>query len=199
MIKKHLLGIIILLVILLGLLSLSAYAQEQCIIVKLLIIQGVTLERDAFDAKLTLKNELTENDLTNIKINIEFKDSEGNIVNDLFFVKPTYVGYQNKKHRQIFLGRDIAEDRNCGEEVAGAIDKEVKEIVEKCYQTAQHLLEENKGILAHLAKLLMEKETLEGEELKKVLDEVVGERAEVRSQKSEVRCQGVKESISNQL
>ena len=81
-----------------------------------------------------------------------------------------------KKHRQIFLGRDISEDRNYGEEVAGAIDKEVRRVVEECYQTAQHLLEENKGVLANLANLLMEKETLEGEELKKVLDEVVGEK-----------------------
>lgn len=77
-----------------------------------------------------------------------------------------------KKHQQIFLGRDIVEDRNYSEEIASLIDREVKKIVEESYNRAKKILEENRGRLTKLAKLLIEKETLEGEILEKTLEEI---------------------------
>ena len=65
------------------------------------------------------------------------------------------------KEEQVFLGRDIARDRNYSEAVAYAIDKESKRIIDECYQKAQNLLRQNIEKLHAIAEALMEKETLE--------------------------------------
>lgn len=75
-----------------------------------------------------------------------------------------------KKHKQVFLGRDISEDRNYGEEVASIIDSEIKGIISECYRKAEKILMENKEKLQSIARVLIEKETLEGEELDKILN-----------------------------
>jgi len=74
------------------------------------------------------------------------------------------------KQEQVFLGRDIARDRNYSEEVAAAIDREVRHIVTACYDRAKTLLEENRGKLDLIAGTLIEKETLEGDELEALLN-----------------------------
>nr|WP_245574300.1 ATP-dependent zinc metalloprotease FtsH [Desulfovirgula thermocuniculi] len=63
-----------------------------------------------------------------------------------------------------FLGRDLARDRNYSEEVASAIDKEVRRIIEGCYNRARELLEKHMDTLHLVANTLFEKETLEAEE-----------------------------------
>lgn len=68
------------------------------------------------------------------------------------------------KQETPFLGRDLSRDRNYGEEVAAAIDKEVHHIVERNYKRAMDLLEKHLDTLHLIAETLMEKETLEGEE-----------------------------------
>ncbi|MHB8126025.1 MAG: ATP-dependent zinc metalloprotease FtsH [Desulfitobacteriaceae bacterium] len=65
------------------------------------------------------------------------------------------------KEEQVFLGRDIARDRNYSDSVAYAIDKECKRIIDECYQKAQNLLCQNIDKLHAIAEALMEKETLE--------------------------------------
>jgi cell division protease FtsH len=75
-----------------------------------------------------------------------------------------------KKDRQIFLGRDIAEMKDYGEETADAIDKEVISIVDECHGRAKKLLTENRDKLEAIAKKLIEKETLDGEELEKTFN-----------------------------
>jgi len=72
-----------------------------------------------------------------------------------------------KKDRQIFLGRDIAEMKDYGEETADLIDKEVISIVEDCHVRAKKIVSQNKKSLVSLAEKLIEKETLEGDELEK--------------------------------
>lgn len=69
-----------------------------------------------------------------------------------------------RKQETIFLGRDLARDRNYGEEVAAAIDKEVRRMIESCYNRAKELLEKHIDTLHLVAKTLFEKETLEAEE-----------------------------------
>jgi len=69
-----------------------------------------------------------------------------------------------------FLGRDIARDRNYSEEVAAAIDREVRRVVTECHETASRLLRENRDRLERLASSLIEKESLEGAELEELLE-----------------------------
>jgi cell division protease FtsH len=69
-----------------------------------------------------------------------------------------------RKHEEIFLGRDISEDRDYSEEVAYAIDQEVKLIIDACYAKAKEILTENKELLDKIAGILLERETLDGKE-----------------------------------
>lgn len=74
-----------------------------------------------------------------------------------------------KRHDQIFLGRDIAEERNYSEETARIIDEEVKTIVDTCYDTAIQKLTANRDKLDLLAAKLIEKETLYENEVSELL------------------------------
>ncbi|MGO0121686.1 ATP-dependent zinc metalloprotease FtsH [Desulfothermobacter acidiphilus] len=74
------------------------------------------------------------------------------------------------KHDTPFLGRDLARDRNYSEEVASAIDREVRRIVESCHERAKNLLIENKEKLELVARALFEKETLEAEEFQALME-----------------------------
>lgn len=72
---------------------------------------------------------------------------------------------------EVFIGRDLAHTRNYGEEVAGTIDKEIRRIVENAYVEAQRLLNENLEVLHKVAKLLIEKEKITGEEFRETFDD----------------------------
>ncbi len=74
-----------------------------------------------------------------------------------------------KHDDMVFLGREISEQRDYGEETANAIDAEVKRIVTEGYESAVKTLTEHRDLLDKLAEGLLEYETLEGEELYKVL------------------------------
>ena len=76
-----------------------------------------------------------------------------------------------KKHEQVFLGRDIVEERNYSEEVASQIDTEVRSIIDTCYANAYHLLETNIDKLHRLAETLLEKETIEADEVERLLSD----------------------------
>jgi cell division protease FtsH len=69
-----------------------------------------------------------------------------------------------------FLGRDLARDRSFSEEVAAAIDREINHIVTSCYQKAVQILREHRDKLDDLAARLLDKETIEGEELDEILN-----------------------------
>ena len=69
-----------------------------------------------------------------------------------------------KKEEMIFLGREISEQRNYSDEVAAKIDAEVREIIDRAYDRAKAALNEQREVLDRLAALLIEKETIEGEE-----------------------------------
>ncbi len=73
------------------------------------------------------------------------------------------------KEDLVFLGRDIARDRNYSEEVAAAIDKEVRTLVTRCYERAKEYLEKHRDSLERIANALIEKETLEAQELEQLL------------------------------
>jgi cell division protease FtsH len=69
----------------------------------------------------------------------------------------------------VFLGRDIMEEKNYSEETARLIDEEVKKIVDESYTKAKSLLQQNLDKLKILSNVLLEKEVLSGEEVKRVL------------------------------
>ena len=74
------------------------------------------------------------------------------------------------KSEEVFLGRDLGRTRNYSEEVAAEIDREIKRIIEEAYKRAESLLRGNIEKLHRVAKALIEREKLNGEELEKVFN-----------------------------
>ncbi len=75
------------------------------------------------------------------------------------------------KREEIFLGRDIAEDRNYSEEIAYAIDQEVKAIIDACYARARDILRERRALMDKIAGVLLEREILDGSEFEALMNE----------------------------
>jgi cell division protease FtsH len=69
----------------------------------------------------------------------------------------------------VFLGRDLFEEKNYSDETARMIDEEVKRIVDESYASAKKILEQNRDKLKLLSDKLLEKEVLDGEEVKRLL------------------------------
>jgi cell division protease FtsH len=69
----------------------------------------------------------------------------------------------------MFLGRDIAAERDFSEETAATIDEEVSQLVEEAYRRATAVLNDNRSVLDELAEMLVEKETVDAEELQELL------------------------------
>ena len=75
-----------------------------------------------------------------------------------------------KENELIFLGKELGEERNYSEKTADLIDAEVKKIVESCYEKAKRVIKNQIKVTQLVAETLKDKETLQGEELKKFLD-----------------------------
>jgi len=73
------------------------------------------------------------------------------------------------RQEQIFLGRDLYEEKNYSDQTALVIDQEVKRIVDECYNRAKQALIDNKDKLTALATKLLEKEVLDVKEVKELL------------------------------
>ena len=73
-----------------------------------------------------------------------------------------------RKHHQVFLGRDIGEEKNYSDETAEFIDNEVSSIINSAFKHAKELLEDNKDRLIKLAEALLEKEVLSAQEARDV-------------------------------
>ena len=76
-----------------------------------------------------------------------------------------------KSQEQVFLGRDFSRERNYSEEVAYAIDQEVRRLIEDAYKGTEEILKENIEKLHLIASALLERETLEGEEVEQLISE----------------------------
>ncbi|TYL09912.1 ATP-dependent zinc metalloprotease FtsH [Moorella thermoacetica] len=75
-----------------------------------------------------------------------------------------------RRQETVFLGRDIARDRNYSEAVAFSIDKEARHIIDECYNRAKEMLQKHLAELHLVARALMEKETLEAEEFTAIIE-----------------------------
>ena len=74
-----------------------------------------------------------------------------------------------RQQGNMFLGRDIAAERDFSEETAAAIDDEVRNLVDQAYRRAKAVLVQNRQVLDQLAGMLIEKETVDAEELQELL------------------------------
>ncbi len=103
-----------------------------------------------------------------------------------------------RREEQIFLGRDIARHQDYSEDTALRIDQEVKRIVEQNYARARHILTEHRPPLQRVAEALLEREVLDAEDVRMLVeglplkpresvDEVAPERAEAKEPKEKER------------
>ncbi|MEH1839394.1 MAG: ATP-dependent zinc metalloprotease FtsH3 [Nostoc sp.] len=74
-----------------------------------------------------------------------------------------------RQQGNMFLGRDIMSERDFSEETAAAIDEEVRKLVDVAYTRAKEVLVGNRHILDQLAQMLVDKETVDAEELQEIL------------------------------
>lgn len=70
----------------------------------------------------------------------------------------------------VFLGRDYLKDKNFSDQIALEIDKEVRDIVLNCFETATNTLKNNRELLDNIAKYLLEYETLTKENIQEILE-----------------------------
>ncbi len=74
-----------------------------------------------------------------------------------------------KKEEQIFLGREIAQHRDFSEETAIRIDEQVKKIITAQYERAKSIIEDNRDTMVRLAECLLERESLDGVEIRRIV------------------------------
>ncbi len=149
---------------------------------------GYTLQLPAEDRFLASKNELTNNICVllggRVTEEITFGDITTGASNDLeratqiarsmvmqygmSALGPVVLGRQR---HEVFLGRDIGEDRNYSDQIAFSIDEEVRKILEDCYLHVKKILTENSDKLKLVAETLLEREVMDGDELAVLLGE----------------------------
>lgn len=81
-----------------------------------------------------------------------------------------------KSEEHVFMGKDFGHARDFSEEIAADIDKEVKKIVDDCYNNAKKLLEENKDMLEYISKKLLEEETIDEKDFVVLMEKVRADR-----------------------
>ncbi|MEA5620266.1 ATP-dependent zinc metalloprotease FtsH3 [Cronbergia sp. UHCC 0137] len=74
-----------------------------------------------------------------------------------------------RQQGNMFLGRDIMSERDFSEETAAAIDEEVRKLVDAAYIRAKEVLVNNRQVLDQIAQMLVEKETVDADELQEIL------------------------------
>jgi cell division protease FtsH len=75
-----------------------------------------------------------------------------------------------KKEEQIFLGREINQHRDFSEETAQHIDQQVRQLVDAGYQSAVQILSNNKDIMHRMSAALLEREVLDANEIKLIIE-----------------------------
>jgi cell division protease FtsH len=149
---------------------------------------GYTLQLPAEDRFLASKNELTNNICVllggRVTEELVFGDITTGASNDLeratqlarsmvtqygmSSLGPVVLGRQR---HEVFLGRDLGEERNYSDQIAYAIDEEVTKIVEQCYDRVKKLLSEKLDTVKLVAETLLEREVMDGHDLAVLLGE----------------------------
>ena len=79
------------------------------------------------------------------------------------------INYASSDEDEVFIGRDLAHTRPYGEDIATAIDEEVKNIIDDCYAQAKKIISEHMDVLEKSSELLLEKEKVTREEFEALL------------------------------
>ena len=85
--------------------------------------------------------------------------------------KLTNMVFQSGESDEVFIGKDYAHTKSYSEEISAQIDREVKAIMDEEYARVTDLLRNNKEKLTHIAKVLMDKEKIEGAEFNQLMEE----------------------------
>ncbi len=75
------------------------------------------------------------------------------------------------QNSEVFLGNNLMSRSEFSEEVSSRIDKQVREIVRGCYQTTLNIMYENRAAIDRIVDILVEKETIDGEEFRQIVAE----------------------------
>ena len=78
--------------------------------------------------------------------------------------------FGHRQGGQVFLGRDITSEPNYSDTVAYEIDQEMRTLVDQCYRRTHELLSEKRARLDLLAETLLERETLDGEQIRQLME-----------------------------
>ncbi len=92
-----------------------------------------------------------------------------------------YMTFGHGHEEQVFLGRDISRDKNYSEEIAAAIDREIKRIMDESFEKCKQIIAEHRELLDKLANALLEKETIEGD----AFVELIGEKPKLDKEEAE--------------
>jgi cell division protease FtsH len=75
---------------------------------------------------------------------------------------------------EVFLGRDFVKERNFSEETASAVDNEIHKLLKDAYAEAKNVIEKHRDVLDALANELVERETLEADDIDEIIRRVGG-------------------------
>ncbi|VXD23160.1 ATP-dependent zinc metalloprotease FtsH2 [Planktothrix paucivesiculata] len=76
-----------------------------------------------------------------------------------------------ESQQEVFLGRDFATRTEYSNEIASRIDSQIRTIAEHCYQQACQIIQENRAVIDRLVDLLIEKESIDGDEFRQIVSE----------------------------
>ena len=82
------------------------------------------------------------------------------------------IDYDEADEDEVFIGRDLAHAKKHSELIAGEIDKEVKSIIDECYEEATRIIRENEAFLHACSELLLEKEKIGREEFERLYEQM---------------------------
>ena len=74
-----------------------------------------------------------------------------------------------KREETVFLGREVSEQKDYSEKIAGLIDEEVREVIFNSYEKSKNLIKNNVKTLNNVVDYLIVNETIEGEKLENLL------------------------------
>ncbi|MBF2025532.1 MAG: ATP-dependent zinc metalloprotease FtsH [Oscillatoriales cyanobacterium C42_A2020_001] len=77
---------------------------------------------------------------------------------------------------EVFLGRGLMPRQEYSEEVATQIDRQVREIAIHCFQEARRIIRENRPLVDCLVEVLLDQETIEGDEFRQIVEEYTGQK-----------------------
>jgi len=76
-----------------------------------------------------------------------------------------------ESQQEVFLGRDFATRTEYSNQIASRIDDQIRIIAEHCYQRACQIIQDNRGVIDRLVDLLIEKESIDGDEFRQIVAE----------------------------